>query len=325
MHTPVCVKSHDGSTQARIVPSRGFTCIELTTEIQGASTHVLDTETGFLSGHSRAGRSGIPILFPFPNRIRDGRFSYRGAEYHVPPPDWFPQTIHGFCLDRPWKVLELSTEQVVGEFLLSRDAPDRFRQWPADARLTVTYRVLPQRLRADFVVENPDQVPLPWGLGTHPYFRLPLSGKGLLTSSILQANATRAWELDQCYPTGAQSDVPADKDLRPGWRYGSTWLDDAYTGVTQQADAIIQTISDTASGWQVTQRCSKEFRELVVFTPRDRSVICVEPYTCVTDAANLQTQGIDAGWQELAPGARAHLWFEIAVSKHVVHYPETLI
>ena len=44
-----------------------------------------------------------------------------------------------------------------------------------------------------------------------------------------------------------------------------------------------------------------DFREIVLFTPPHRNAVCVEPYTCVTDAVNLQANGVDAGWRELAP------------------------
>jgi aldose 1-epimerase len=46
-----------------------------------------------------------------------------------------------------------------------------------------------------------------------------------------------------------------------------------------------------------------DFRELVAFTPPHRQAVCLEPYTCTTDAINLQQAGIDAGWRVLAPGA----------------------
>ena len=47
---------------------------------------------------------------------------------------------------------------------------------------------------------------------------------------------------------------------------------------------------------------SKAFRELVIFTPAHRQAFCIEPYTCGTDAVNLQAKGVDAGWLQLAPG-----------------------
>ena len=45
-----------------------------------------------------------------------------------------------------------------------------------------------------------------------------------------------------------------------------------------------------------------DFRELVLYTPPHRQAICLEPYTCTTDAVNLGNRQIDAGWRALAPG-----------------------
>ena len=108
--------------------------------------------------------------------------------------------------------------------------------------------------------------------------------------------------------------MPAEKDLRSGWRYGSCSLDDVYTDLTPIHGSIVQVIDDPVSQLRMTQRSCEEFRELVVFTPKDRAVICLEPYTCTTDAANLQSRGLDAGWRELAPGEQQSLWFELQVS-----------
>ena len=51
----------------------------------------------------------------------------------------------------------------------------------------------------------------------------------------------------------------------------------------------------------------------MIFTPPHRQAFCVEPYTCVTDAVNLQQRGIDAGWRVLAPGEKWAGVVELAV------------
>ena len=45
-----------------------------------------------------------------------------------------------------------------------------------------------------------------------------------------------------------------------------------------------------------------DFRELVLFTPGHRQAMCLEPYTCATDAINLHQRGVDAGWRVLPSG-----------------------
>ena len=44
-----------------------------------------------------------------------------------------------------------------------------------------------------------------------------------------------------------------------------------------------------------------QFREWVVYTPPGRDTICFEPYTCPTDAVNLEARGVPAGVIVLAP------------------------
>ena len=50
------------------------------------------------------------------------------------------------------------------------------------------------------------------------------------------------------------------------------------------------------------QLASPERRGWVVFAPTNRPVICLEPYTCATDAHNLHARGLDAGMIVLPPG-----------------------
>ena len=53
------------------------------------------------------------------------------------------------------------------------------------------------------------------------------------------------------------------------------------------------------------------FREIVAFTPPNRAAVCIEPYTCPTDAINLNSRGIDCGWRTLGPGSEFHTWIDI--------------
>ena len=56
---------------------------------------------------------GIPILFPFPNRIRDGKFVFQGETYTVDPPR------HGFVRDKPWEVVGHGASVEEGAWLTS--------------------------------------------------------------------------------------------------------------------------------------------------------------------------------------------------------------
>ena len=68
-----------------------------------------------------------------------------------------------------------------------------------------------------------------------------------------------------------------------------------------------------ADGGALVVRVSPVFRELVLFTPPHRKAVCLEPYTCPTDAVNLAARGLDVGWQVVAPGQSWHAAVEFRV------------
>jgi aldose 1-epimerase len=197
---------------------------------------------------------------------------------------------------------------VTGEFRGSLDAADCAGLWPADYQLRLTCRLAPGRLRLEAEVHNPDAKPLPFGLGFHPYFRLPFTAVGKSDDCRVTVPARSFWQLAENLPTGDRSYLDGKRDLNRPRRYADLRLDDVLTGVpTAATDATglfeCATIQG-ASGATLRVRCSPSFREMVVYTPGHRQAFCVEPYTCVTDAVNLQSRGIDAGWLVLAPGER---------------------
>lgn len=303
-----------GST-ARIAPALGFNCFEFAARVRDWTIQVLEADPAFADGQLRPSGHGIPILFPFPNRIRDSRFAWDGREYVIPADvglhDKLGYAIHGFCLDRPWRVTSQSERFVIGQFQLSVDAPERRHLWPADFLIEAKYELRGSSLRCDIRIENPDSVPLPWGFGTHPYFRVPLESESRLASCLVQVPANQEWLLKDCLPTGRRQEVPRSKDLREGEYLDVLKLDDVLTDLEAENGLLESAIVDESAGLQITQRCGTEFREYVVFTPPNRPCVCLEPYTCATDAINLQARGVDAGLQVLAPGQQAHLWFEI--------------
>lgn len=251
-------------------------------------------------------RTGIPILFPFPNRIRDGHFTWDGRDYRLVPNDSTAKNaIHGFACRRRWRLVEAKADDAAawgtGEFQGSRDAADCSQLWPADYRIQVTYRLTPGRLRLEAHVENPDSRPLPFGLGFHHYFAITSEAE-----SSIQAPASSLWELRETLPTGQIRPVEGDCDLRQGKSLKQLVLDHVLTGVSNDRrlpDGLVyRGMVEREAGRSIQMFTSPEFREVVVFTPPHRQAVCIEPYTCTTDAINLQQRGIDAGLRVLQPG-----------------------
>lgn len=308
----ILVDNEMGS-RARLLPEVGFNCFSLQVPVLGQLVEVLDAETGFEKGDKRGTRSGIPWLFPFPNRIERGRYTWDDVNYELPVSDAFGNAIHGFVMDRPWRVVTADSRVAIAEFQLSVDAPDRRPLWPSDFLIEVRYTLRQACLRADIRIVNAGQQPLPWGLGTHPYFKTPLSSVSQQAQCLIQVPAAESWELHDCLPTGRRLPVDQRTDLREGAALEGLKLDDVLTGLSAERGAITTAVLDPQAGIQMTQVTDTVFRECVVFTPPGRSCVCLEPYTCVTNAINLQQRGIDAGLQVLGVGGEVRTWWEIHV------------
>ena len=257
-------------------------------------------------------RSGHPILFPFPGRLRDGRLTFDGATYRLPLNDSTKRhAIHGFTPRNPWRLLgstEGESATVTGAFQLSTDLPAAAAQWPADFTLTVTYGLHRDRLRVAAQVQNLGSRELPFGLGYHPYFRLPDVNGLDIGGYTLQANVRQVWEVDEAnLPTGTRLDLPPALDFTTPRPIGSTALDHVFTQLVPEPDAPgglteLAVLSHPDSSGRLRILADESFRELVLFTPPHRHAIAIEPYTCSADAANLAARGIASGWRTVPVG-----------------------
>ena len=321
---PLILKNAQSGATARILAEVGFNLYQLQVPVGSRLVEVLDATADFEATGQNPNHSGIPLLFPFPNRIRGARYNWGGREYVLEGihQDGRGNAIHGLVVDRPWRVIDRAPDSVVGQFQLSVDAPDRRPLWPADFLIEVRYEMLESALRCDVRVVNPDRAPLPFGFGAHPYFRVPLTAASRRDDCLIQAQAAEEWELVDCLPTGKRLPVSGRKDLREGQELEGLKLDDVLTGLSVKGLSVkdlsakgaqIETVvMDPSAGLEVRQIFDNAFRELVVYTPPHGRSVCLEPYTCTTDAIHLVEQGIDGGWRVLSPGAEFHTWFQIS-------------
>ena len=304
-------------SSAKIAANLGFNCFDFTVKLNdNDEIAVIHAADGFAEGGQPPSHSGIPLLFPYPNRIRGGRYSWDGKDYELPESlvayEGAGNAIHGFALDRPWRITEQTESSVTGVFRISEDAPERLPLWPTDGEIQIRYSLHNACLRADITIRNPTAEPFPWGFGTHAYFQVPLAADSDPGHCTIHAPVTKKWALQGCLPTGEIIDVPENGRLNKSPYFNTLKLDDVYTGVKSDGGGVECRIIDEDSGTQVVQRCDDSFREIVAFTPPWATAVCLEPYTCTTDAINLQQQGVDAGLQVLAPGQSWNGWIEIA-------------
>lgn len=269
--------SADGmSVVAKISPENGFNLFSLVVE----GVELLWTAPEFLSGNASASGSGIPILFPFPGRLTGQEYHYRGQVYQIDSNDGAGNAIHGFVLNRAWRVVEHTKDRVVGEFQPSIDDASVLGQWPADFIIRCTYEAQSDGVSAKYVIENPDDNDLPCGLGTHAYFRVPL-GQGIAEESIVTCPVSERWTLENLLATGHVEGLDSSEPLAQGIRFADITMDDVFSGITFADGRATATITNPSTGKAMVYTWDEACELCVIYTPPHREAICMEPYTLV--------------------------------------------
>ena len=91
-------------SEAQVAPGLGNSCVRSAVTVDGTSWPVLAEPPDDLSLREQTTRFGIPILYPWPNRVKGGRFTFRGETYSVPPNSAGGHANHGLARDLSWKV-----------------------------------------------------------------------------------------------------------------------------------------------------------------------------------------------------------------------------
>jgi aldose 1-epimerase len=303
-HQVISLSDWQAETQAILVPSYGFPCVAFRLRLPGGAWHVLAEPPDADSFETRVGRYGVPIMFPWPNRIRDGRFTFQGVEYQMPIPERGPHAIHGLTREHPWTVEAQGTDER-GAFCRASitigDRPDHV--WPFPTRLRVEYRLRGATLSLLAEAENIGPEPMPMGFGIHPWFDLPFGSTSTRAMMEVRAPASGFWELDETLcTTGPIKPIAEGFDARSWHPLNDSFVDDVFTGLALENGWFTAEVRDPSNGRSVAVRSDSAFREHVVFAPRHSEVVCLEPYTCTTDAFNLAARGLDAGLIVLNPG-----------------------
>lgn len=310
----VTIKDPATGSAAQILVSLGFNCFSWQPALGDGPREMLWAHPEFASGNERPSGSGVPLLFPFPGRIGKAQYSYAGREYQLEPGDAFGNAIHGFVHKRPWRVVEQSPSRVVGEFQAAIDDPSLLDLWPSDSRIRVSYEVRGRELLSDIRCENTGDAPLPFGFGTHTYFRLPLADGADKEATEVYAPVAEIWELHDMLATGKMLPL-TDATILDGRPLSGRPFDTSYTGLKPETDGQVHTwIRDLKSGRTVTQLFDQSFTQCIVYTPPHREAICLEPYTCLPDSFRLTAEGYNAGLRVLAPGEAYETHIPISVS-----------
>jgi len=229
-------------------------------------------------------------LAPWPNRIRDGRYNFGGTDYQLPIPEPAHGTAsHGLVRWLPWRPVEVDAERLLLETVLPAQPG-----YPWTLAMTTEWSLGEDGLRAEHTATNQAGQACPFGLGTHPYLRIP----GVpVDELVLSVPASSRLLLDsRLLPVGVERLDGGDHDFRTPRRIGATVLDTTFGDPAAGAGtAGISTVDiSTGDGAEVAVWADAAFCWWQVFTAdtlaggRRRRSVAVEPMSCPPDAFNSQ-------------------------------------
>ncbi|HTI13989.1 MAG TPA: aldose 1-epimerase [Dictyobacter sp.] len=249
--------------------------------------------------------TGNFVLWPFPNRVRDKRYTYQGKAYSLAQrkvPAGNEVLIHGLVFDRSWQhePPNIQADQVsVTTYVDMLPGSPLYASYPFDSRLALTYTLTRTGLSITYLVQNRGKQTLPFGFALHPYFKV------LTTADQTQVSipAQTVMEADNdLLPTGRLLDVTSTMyeifNLRESTPISHLKLDHVYTDMDASIPAVIEY---HPLGLQLVISGSDDFTHAVLYTPPPPdtgSFFCLEYQTCSTDAINFHNQ--DAEHQRMA-------------------------
>jgi aldose 1-epimerase len=252
---------------------------------------------GFAAGDRPDGSRGQALL-PWPNRIRDGVYEWRGVREQLPIDEVaLSNAIHGLVRWRNWVPRERSADRVE---LVLRLHPQP--GYPFTLELAIAYELGEGGLRVVTSAENVGPQDCPFGAGFHPY--LTLGGPVDRLRLTLPGAAVLLVD-ERMIPSGVEPVEGSEFDFRDGRLVGTTVLDTCFVDLAADTDGRVRvTLEDGAE--RVALWMAEPYRHLMVYSgdtlapPRRRRGLAVEPMTC---APNAFATGAD-GLITLAPTQR---------------------
>jgi aldose 1-epimerase len=246
-----------------------------------------------VGGSTSLDHGNFPMV-PFVNRVRDGRFTFRGREVRLScnlPGD--PSPLHGQGWRSPWLVERLEENEAE---LVFRHAPGEW-PWPYEARQRFTLD--PRGLTLTLSCTNTGHEPMPCGLGHHPYF--PCTPETRLDTGV-----TSVWTIDDKVLPVEKVPAQGRYDLADRQVCGQG-LDHGFGGWSRQAS-----ITDPGLPFRIEISADADFFQ--VYSPAEGGLFVAEPVTHANAALNaVEEQWAELGMRVLAPGETMALTMRVEV------------
>jgi aldose 1-epimerase len=289
-NTPVTLRDPSSSLTAAYVPSAGMICTSLADD----GVEFLGQRRGVEAYIAEGKTMGIPILYPWANRLGADEYDVDGTRVTLTPgeagvrADEHGAPIHGvLAADPGWDVVEQNGHRLVASLDWGA-TPRLMESFPFPHVLTMSVTLADRRLTVATTVTPSTDTPVPLCYGYHPYLTVP----GVPREEwVLQTPAMRRLPTDdRGIPTGEHAEWAAESEP-----LGRRELDDGFDEVPEGA---VFALSGGDRRIEVTY--VRGYPAAQLFAPGSDAVVGIEPMAAPTDALRR------GGYRTATPGEGPH-------------------
>jgi len=230
------------------------------------------------------------ILFPFPNRVSQGKYSFNEVDFQLDINEpFYNNAIHGLVSDKKFNIKHIDQQSIS-----MRYRHDSSTGFPFPYEFQITYFFSESGIKLRFEITNVGKDSFPFGLGWHPYFELGTYG-----------GCSVAFSAEKKYLNDPKM-VPVDSEVYTEERIilAEAELDTAYK---LRSGNIILNSPNYQLQMHVPEDCYVQ-----LYTPKNRTALAIEPMTCIADAFN---NGV--GLKKLTPNNQFSFEISISIKSHL--------
>lgn len=211
------------------------------------------------------------ILFPFANRIKDGKYTYDGKEFQFQINETGNNNaLHGLVFNKTFQIVKQEQTEHFASITLLYNEDKESVGFPYTYSIQLEYIIKKDSVDVNVLVKNTDTKAFPFTLGWHPYF----SSSDLFNSTLnFESNKQLVFD-ERCITTGI-----VDINNEPHFEIKDKKLDDCFILNSNQ------TQFNTPDYKLLISASSKE-NFLQIYTPPKANTIAIEPTTGVSDSFN---------------------------------------
>ena len=223
-----------------------------------------------------ANSTAMFLMLPFCGRIRGGSFVYWGITRKMKKNQaGISDPIHGDGWKSVWQVVEQTTSSAT--LKMSHDKENGF---PFSYDAEVVYTLMQNSLSIQLKITNNAILPMPCGMGIHPFFVKTKDMELKFPTKMVWAHEADPI-FDRPYPTPDAWQFAEGKALK------GTVFDTCFGGFNERASLIYPTEKYT-----VEMTADEQFGHIVLYTPKGKNFVCLEPCTNASNAFNLAANGV---------------------------------